>query len=68
MCSTNSHRLALRELPLELKVNGSFIVPSKCLYELTKLINNEAGIIHIFITKSYIVFKIKHYLTVFKAD
>ncbi|WP_260287504.1 DNA polymerase III subunit beta [Peribacillus aracenensis] len=55
--ATNSHRLALRELPLESKVNGSFIVPSKCLNELTKLINNEAGIIHIFITKSYIVFK-----------
>ncbi|MET1178381.1 DNA polymerase III subunit beta [Peribacillus simplex] len=55
--ATNSHRLALRELPLESKVNGSFTVPSKCLNELTKLINNEAGIIHIFITKSYIVFK-----------
>ncbi|WP_350302183.1 DNA polymerase III subunit beta [Peribacillus frigoritolerans] len=55
--ATNSHRLALRELPLESKVNGSFIVPSKSLNELTKLINDEAGIIHIFITKSYIVFK-----------
>ncbi|MBT2648620.1 DNA polymerase III subunit beta [Bacillus sp. ISL-34] len=55
--ATNSHRLALRELPLESMVNGSFIVPSKSLNQLTKLINDESGIIHIFITKSYIVFK-----------
>lgn len=55
--ATNSHRLALREFPLESKVNGSFIVPSNSLNELTKLMNDEEVIIHIFITKSYIVFK-----------
>ncbi len=58
--ATNSHRLALRELPLESKVTGSFIIPSKSLNELTKLFNNEAGIIHIFITESYIVFQTNH--------
>ncbi|MFA1712791.1 DNA polymerase III subunit beta [Peribacillus frigoritolerans] len=55
--ATNSHRLALREHVLESKLNGSFIIPSKNLNELTKLFNNEADIIHIFITESYIVFK-----------
>ncbi|MEC0299281.1 DNA polymerase III subunit beta [Peribacillus frigoritolerans] len=58
--ATNSHRLALRELPLESKVTGSFIIPSKSLNELTKLFNNEADIIHIFITESYIVFQANH--------
>ncbi len=58
--ATNSHRLALRELPLESKVTGSFIIPSKSLNELTKLFNNEADIIHIFLTDSYIVFQTNH--------
>ncbi|MFS0890035.1 DNA polymerase III subunit beta [Peribacillus frigoritolerans] len=58
--ATNSHRLALRELPLESKVTGSFIIPSKSLNELTKLFNNEADIIHIFLTESYIVFQTNH--------
>ncbi|MFD0771559.1 DNA polymerase III subunit beta [Bacillus sp. CGMCC 1.60114] len=55
--ATNSHRLALRELAIETNVNGSFIVPSTSLNELTKLIKNETGEIHIYITDSYIVFK-----------
>ena len=55
--ATNSHRLALRELVLESKLNGSFIIPSKSLNELAKLFINEADIIHIFITESFIVFK-----------
>lgn len=55
--ATNSHRLALRELAIETNVNGSFIVPSTSLNELTKLIKNETGEIHIYITNSYIVFK-----------
>jgi DNA polymerase III subunit beta len=55
--ATNSHRLALRQLAVESNVDGSFIVPSTSLNELTKLINNDSGIIHIFISKSYIVFK-----------
>lgn len=55
--ATNSHRLALRELAIESNVYGSFNVPSTSLNELTKLINNEPGIIHIFVTDSYMVFK-----------
>jgi DNA polymerase III subunit beta len=55
--ATNSHRLALRELAIESNVNGSFNVPSTSLNELTKLINNEPGVIHIFVTDSYMVFK-----------
>ncbi|MEH6991185.1 DNA polymerase III subunit beta [Neobacillus drentensis] len=55
--ATNSHRLALRELALESNINGSFIVPSTSLNELTKLINNDSDVIHIFVTNSYMVFK-----------
>jgi DNA polymerase III subunit beta len=55
--ATNSHRLALRELPVESNINGSFIVPSTSLIELTKLINNDSDVIHIFVTDSYMVFK-----------
>lgn len=55
--ATNSHRLALRELAIESNVNGSFNVPSTSLNELSKLINNEPGVIHIFVTDSYMVFK-----------
>jgi len=55
--ATNSHRLALRELAIESNVNGSFNVPTTSLNELTKLINNESGVIHIFVTDSHMVFK-----------
>ncbi|WP_375088482.1 DNA polymerase III subunit beta [Peribacillus sp. RS7] len=55
--ATNTHRLAVRELALESKVNGSFIIPSKSLNELTNLINNQSGVIHIFISRSHMVFK-----------
>jgi len=55
--ATNSHRLALRELTIDSNVNGSFIVPSTSLNELIKLIHNESGLIHIFVTDSYMVFK-----------
>jgi DNA polymerase III subunit beta len=55
--ATNSHRLALRELAVESTINGSFIVPSTSLNELTKLIDNDSGVIHIFVTDSYMVFK-----------
>ncbi|WP_102272971.1 DNA polymerase III subunit beta [Cytobacillus massiliigabonensis] len=55
--ATNSQRLAFREIPIRTDVNGSFIVPSSSLNELTKLFKNEAGPIHIYITDNYIVFK-----------
>lgn len=55
--ATNSHRLALRELAIETNVNGSFNVPGASLNELIKLIKNEIGEIHIYMTDSYIVFK-----------
>ncbi|MDZ5472345.1 DNA polymerase III subunit beta [Bacillus sp. 31A1R] len=55
--ATNSHRLALRELAIDSDVSGSFIVPSTSLNELLKLIQNESGLIHLFVTESYMVFK-----------
>ncbi|PJN89016.1 DNA polymerase III subunit beta [Bacillus sp. mrc49] len=58
--ATNSHRLASSELALETKITGSFIVPSKSLNELTKLMNDEAGVVHIFVSKSYVGFKSSH--------
>ncbi|MFJ7755161.1 DNA polymerase III subunit beta [Peribacillus muralis] len=58
--ATNSHRLASSELPLETKVTGSFIVPSKSLDEWTKLMNDGKDIVHIIISKSYIGFKSNH--------
>ncbi|MFX3675066.1 MAG: DNA polymerase III subunit beta [Paenisporosarcina sp.] len=56
--ATNSSRLALGEIEIESAVNGSFIVPSPSLKELSKLINVDSGEINIFISKSHIIFKI----------
>lgn len=55
--ATNSHRLAIRKLSIEANLEGSFIVPGKSLNELSKLIQDESGLIHIYMTESYIVFK-----------
>ncbi|WP_394138634.1 DNA polymerase III subunit beta [Cytobacillus oceanisediminis] len=55
--ATNSHRLALRETEIDCNITGSFIVPGSSLNQLAKLMNHEAGVIHIFLTDSYIVFK-----------
>lgn len=57
VAATNSHRLALRETELDSNVSGSFVVPGSSLNQLAKLMNHEAGEIHIFFTNSYIVFK-----------
>ncbi|KAB7672626.1 DNA polymerase III subunit beta [Bacillus sp. B1-b2] len=55
--ATNSHRLALRELTIDSNLDGSIIIPSTSLNELIKLINNQTGLIQLFVTDSYIVFK-----------
>ncbi|WP_409368473.1 DNA polymerase III subunit beta [Lysinibacillus sp. 38-6] len=55
--ATDSHRLALRELIIESNINGSFIIPSTSLNELSKLINNDKDVIRIYVTDSYMVFK-----------
>lgn len=55
--ATNSHRLAWRELTIDSDVRGAFVVPSKSLLELTKLIQKTTGIISIFVADRYIVFK-----------
>ncbi len=55
--ATNSHRLACRELTIDSTLSGSFIVPSKSLKELRKLLHNETKIIDICVSDSYIVFK-----------
>ncbi|WP_110926716.1 DNA polymerase III subunit beta [Bacillus massiliglaciei] len=55
--ATNSQRLASRKIHAESNVKGSFNVPSVSLQELAKLITNEAGVINIFVTDSFMVFK-----------
>ncbi len=55
--ATNSHRLALRKVPINSQIEASFIVPGASLTELTKLMNNEKDLIHIYILDNYIVFK-----------
>lgn len=54
---TNSHRLAIRKLPIEANLEGSYIVPGASLNELSKIMQDESGHIHIYITESYIIFK-----------
>lgn len=57
--ATNSQRLALRELAIKSSINGSFIVPGSSLNELIKIINNESGLIHVYLLdNNYIVFKL----------
>ncbi len=55
--ATNSHRLAYREIEIDSKINGSCIVPSSSLNELTKFIHHEPVDIHIFTNDSFILFK-----------
>jgi DNA polymerase III subunit beta len=55
--ATNSHRLAVRELPIDSTIKGSFIVPSTSLNELIKLIHNKTDFIHIVVSESYMAFK-----------
>jgi DNA polymerase III subunit beta len=55
--ATNSHRLAVRKLPIDSNVKGSFIVPSTSLNELMKLIHKETEFIHIVVSESYMAFK-----------
>ena len=62
--ATNSQRLALRKLTVESNINGSFIVPSTSLNELTSLINKDSGVIHIFVSDSYMLFK-SHSISLF---
>ncbi|MEA0562448.1 DNA polymerase III subunit beta [Lysinibacillus irui] len=55
--ATNSQRLALRKYVIESSINGSFTVPGTSLSELMKLINNESGVIQLFVIDNYMIFK-----------
>jgi len=55
--ATDSHRLALREIIVDSNINGSFIVPSTSLNELTKLINNDNSETRIYVNDNFMVFK-----------
>ncbi|MFL1998790.1 DNA polymerase III subunit beta [Lysinibacillus irui] len=55
--ATNSQRLALRKYAIESSINGSFTVPGTSLSELMKLINNESGVIQLFVIDNYMIFK-----------
>jgi DNA polymerase III subunit beta len=56
--ATDSHRLALKEVTIDSSVTGSFIVPSTSLAEIIKLLSDETGYVHIFLSDYYIVFKL----------
>ncbi|MDX8361536.1 DNA polymerase III subunit beta [Cytobacillus sp. IB215316] len=60
VAATNSHRLALREHMIESNIHKSFIVPSSCLNELTKLIDHESDIIEIHATENHIAFSMNN--------
>ncbi len=57
LIATNSHRLALREIPIHSQIEASLIVPGSNLTELTKLISSEEALIYIYLLDNYIVFK-----------
>lgn len=55
--ATNSHRLALKLYSIKSNLNGSYIVPSASLIELSKLLSGQNTFVDIFISKTHIVFK-----------
>ncbi|GGB09598.1 DNA polymerase III subunit beta [Macrococcus hajekii] len=60
--ATDSHRLALRRLPLENNTieNINIIIPGKALSELNKIINDEDESIDVFFAASQVLFKVGH--------
>ncbi|NMH68292.1 DNA polymerase III subunit beta [Bacillus sp. RO3] len=54
--ATNSHRLALRERPIDSTFTGECIVPSTSLNEFIKLFHDETGFIHIYVTDRFMLF------------
>lgn len=60
ICSaTDSHRMAFKEIAVDSDTNGSVIVPSTSLHELTKLVATGKNMIDVAFTGNHIVFRTK---------
>ncbi|EJR33615.1 MULTISPECIES: DNA polymerase III subunit beta [Bacillus cereus group] len=55
--ATDSHRLALREIPISSHAKLNCIVPSSTISELLKLMNSNANLVYIYLSESHIIFK-----------
>ncbi|PDY84322.1 DNA polymerase III subunit beta [Bacillus cereus] len=55
--ATDSHRLALREIPISSHAKLNCIVPSSTISELLKLMNNNSNLVYIYLSESHIIFK-----------
>ncbi len=60
--ATDSHRLALRRLPLENNTieNINVIIPGKALNELNKIISDEDESVDVFFAANQVLFKVGH--------
>ncbi|QWH17867.1 DNA polymerase III subunit beta [Bacillus mycoides] len=55
--ATDSHRLALREIPISSHAKLNCIVPSSTISELLKLMNSNSNLVYIYLSESHIIFK-----------
>ncbi|WP_219375780.1 DNA polymerase III subunit beta [Bacillus mycoides] len=55
--ATDSHRLALREIPISSHAKLNCIVPSSTISELLKLMNRNSNLVYIYLSESHIIFK-----------
>ncbi|MEK4468836.1 MULTISPECIES: DNA polymerase III subunit beta [Bacillus] len=55
--ATDSHRLALREIPISSHAKLNCIVPSSTISELLKLMSSNSNLVYIYLSESHIIFK-----------
>ncbi|EOO39199.1 DNA polymerase III subunit beta [Bacillus mycoides] len=55
--ATDSHRLALREIPISSRAKLNCIVPSSTISELLKLMSSNSNLVYIYLSESHIIFK-----------
>ncbi|WP_242245608.1 DNA polymerase III subunit beta [Bacillus cereus group sp. BfR-BA-01523] len=55
--ATDSHRLALREIPISSHAKLNCIVPGSTISELLKLMNSNSNLVYIYLSESHIIFK-----------
>ncbi len=62
--ATDSHRLALREIPLEAEINEEYniVIPGKSLAELNKILDDATESIEMVLANNQILFKLKDLL------
>lgn len=58
--ATDSHRLALKEIPMEEIDLESIVIPGKSLNELDKIIENTDDLIQVNVTSNLILFRMKN--------